>query len=227
MSIGFVLPIISLGLGAIMLKPKRGFFPSDQEPIIAQATIEEIHKDELEITNHPVEQGAPITDHAYKMPEEVIIHCAWSNSASNNPNGLVGSAVAALGDQSGNLFTATSTTITAAQSLLSGNSASQVRDIYDKLRDLQESRIPFDIFTGKRHYTNMLFKSLSVTTDAKSENSLMVTAVCKQVILVSTQTVNVPININAQANPKLTSPVQNSGQQNLKPANNFQDPLGT
>jgi hypothetical protein len=48
---------------------------------IADVTIEEIHRDRLTATRHPVEQGAAITDHSYKEPAEVIIRCGWSNSS--------------------------------------------------------------------------------------------------------------------------------------------------
>lgn len=50
--------------------------------IVADVTVEENHTDELVITEHPVEQGADITDHAYKRPSSVTIKCAWSNSSS-------------------------------------------------------------------------------------------------------------------------------------------------
>ena len=44
-------------------------------------SIEENHSDELVITEHPVEQGAEISDHAYKRPAECGIRAGWSNSS--------------------------------------------------------------------------------------------------------------------------------------------------
>ena len=49
--------------------------------IIADATVEERHMDRLEITNHPVETGAAITDHAFYHPPELTLVLGWSNSA--------------------------------------------------------------------------------------------------------------------------------------------------
>ena len=49
-------------------------------PFTAQVTIEEVHMDELVITEHPVEQGASITDHAFKKPAELLLRLGWSNS---------------------------------------------------------------------------------------------------------------------------------------------------
>ncbi len=48
---------------------------------IADVTIEEDHTDELVITEHPVENGAPITDHAFKRPASVVISVGYSNSS--------------------------------------------------------------------------------------------------------------------------------------------------
>jgi len=36
--------------------------------IIPDVVVEETHTDEIEITQHPVQQGAAISDHAYKKP---------------------------------------------------------------------------------------------------------------------------------------------------------------
>lgn len=44
-------------------------------------TIEEISRDTTFITNHPVERGAAISDHAFMMPAEVEVRCGWSDSS--------------------------------------------------------------------------------------------------------------------------------------------------
>lgn len=58
-------------------------------PLVADVTVEESHHDEAIITEHPVEQSANITDHAYKRPVTVMIRAGWSNSSPRallNPN---------------------------------------------------------------------------------------------------------------------------------------------
>jgi hypothetical protein len=45
---------------------------------IAEVTIEENGTDDVTITEHPVEQGAPIADHAFKRPSTVTIKAGWS-----------------------------------------------------------------------------------------------------------------------------------------------------
>lgn len=64
--------------------------------IVAQVTISEQERDELTITEHPVEQGAPISDHAYKRPSEVTIRAGWSAAKSGNLSANGGGVYAML-----------------------------------------------------------------------------------------------------------------------------------
>lgn len=52
--------------------------------IVAQVIIEEQHTDEIRITEHPVEQGAPISDHAYKIPANIQITAGWSTTFASD-----------------------------------------------------------------------------------------------------------------------------------------------
>lgn len=61
----------------ILIRPERKV-----GPFRAMVTIEEEHHDELVITQHPVDQGAQISDHAYKQPASLRLHLGWSDSAS-------------------------------------------------------------------------------------------------------------------------------------------------
>lgn len=152
--------------------------------IIPDVTIEEHHTDTITITDHPIETGASISDHAYVNPSEVTMRCAWSNS-----NSLANSIVSG--------------------SILTGNIAN-ANDLYRQLLALQASRQPFDLVTGKRMYSNMLTKSLGVTTDKDSENALIVTMVLRQVIIVQTVTTDVP-DASVQTDPSATAAVESGG----------------
>jgi hypothetical protein len=48
--------------------------------LVAQVTVDEDGDDEMTITEHPVEQGAAISDHAYKRPAELRVRVGWSNA---------------------------------------------------------------------------------------------------------------------------------------------------
>ena len=219
---GFVQAGLQMGLDTILVKPKRGIYnivlgngKIVNGYIAAQAVIEERHIDELEITDHPVQQGAMITDHAFKRPAEVTLHLGWSNSPT--PTGGLLNAAIATGASLNSTVSSIANVMGIAngvmglQSALSGSAISQINHIYDLLLELQSKRGLFDIYTGKRHYTNMVCKTLTTESDFKSAHSLPITMVCKQVILVNTQTVSLPKS--SQLNPWNTASLANKGTQ--------------
>jgi hypothetical protein len=164
---------------------------SSNIPILyPDVTIEEVHRDELIITEHPVEQGAAISDHAFKRPPEVIIRAGWSNSSPNT------------------------------------TSTNYAADVRTQLLTLQASRLPFDLYTGKQAYSQMLLAVLSTITDKDGEYALLATLVCRQVILVSTQTTSVPAQettpgTETSETVRQTQPTSNQGPQSLDPAPNW------
>ncbi|WP_248322038.1 phage baseplate protein [Caballeronia sp. Sq4a] len=82
--LGFIESGAQLGLQLLTMKPKRGLIAQDGgSSIVAHATIEEVHQDELEVTEHPVEQGTVIADHAFVRPADLIITAGWSNSPNS------------------------------------------------------------------------------------------------------------------------------------------------
>jgi len=59
----------------VVVRPQRsigGIYPD--------VVVEEHHEDSLEITEHPVEQGAAISDHAFAHPKRVSISAAIADS---------------------------------------------------------------------------------------------------------------------------------------------------
>ncbi|WP_333666291.1 phage baseplate protein [Acinetobacter guillouiae] len=158
--------------------------------LFADVTIEEKHKDELVITEHPTEVGSPMADHAYKEPPEVIIKVGWSESAGKL-NGLVG------------------------DSLLSETTG--LVAVYETLQQLQNLKQLLVISTGKRLYSNMLIKSLGCTTDLQTENVLMIEMTLKKVFLVqSSETI---VLLDNQTNPATTAGVSNGGTVQATPVN--------
>jgi len=144
--------------------------------IVAQVTIDEQASDDIQITEHPVEQGAPIADHAFKRPANVTIRAGWSRQYAWDLSAETG--------------------------------------VYGLLLSWQAALLPFDVYTGKRSYTNMLIERLQVTTDSHSEYALMATISCRQVILVSTSTAEVPglsDSANQQSDPSQTGAETNGG----------------
>jgi hypothetical protein len=63
-------------IGANM--PIKGVIPQISNP--ADVWISEEHRRELEITENPIEYGAPTTDHAFLLPQELIVEFGVTNS---------------------------------------------------------------------------------------------------------------------------------------------------
>jgi len=88
----------------------------------------------------------------------------------------------------------------------SGGDPTYIITMYQLLLALQQKRMPFDILTGKRWYKNMLLHRVLTETNETTENSLLVTAECRQVIIVGTQIIS-----NNGANNSITGGTQNNG----------------
>lgn len=139
--------------------------------IIPDVVIDEVHTDDLAITDHPVETGAAISDHAFKIPSRVQMRCGFSNSSAGTEG--------------------------------------YVQSVYQALLALQARREPFDVFTGKRVYRNMLLERVAVETNEASENTLMVIAGLREIILTRTQTAGA--SKDSQAMPEKTASTTDGG----------------
>lgn len=193
-------------LQTIQIKPRRRI-----GPIEAQATIREHHFDELVITEHPIETGAAITDHAFKLPARVTIQIGFSNSPSPKNTGLAALA--------GNIITGLADTIKGF-----GASGNYVNEMYNQLLALQESRIPCDILTAKRKYKNMLLQSVSTDTTRKTAQAAIITIDARQVILVDVTTLTIPQS--QQKYPERSAPTQDFGMKQPGPAPNYNPGTG-
>ncbi|HDR8930266.1 phage baseplate protein [Burkholderia vietnamiensis] len=176
-------------LDMIMISPKK------IGSITVQVAIEEIYNDELVITEHPVEQGAQISDHAFKRQPDLSMQCGWSNA---DYEALLGAAEATF--DGGGL-----------------PSAQYINAIYSQLLVLQQARTPVDITTSRRIYQNMLLQGLRLTVDAKTSSALILTVTAKQIKIVSTQVTTLPPREN-QADPASTAETGNGGTKAAMPA---------
>lgn len=223
--VGFVVGAAQLGLQAIVVRPKRSI-----GAFVATVTIEEQHQDDLQITDHPVEIGANITDHAYRRPSSVVIKAGWSNaapagnvlqSAANAVTGTVNGAIGIANQVSGALGGPSFSSVT-------GNQQKSIKEVYQDLLTLQAERTLIDVLTGKRNYKNMLIESIMETTNVDTENSLLLTIKLREVIVVSTRTVelastSIAANPGQLKQPQKNAVTTNSGTKQLIPSS----PLGS
>lgn len=131
--------------------------------LVPDVVVSEVHTDTLKIALHPVEFGPNISDHAWAEPGELTIDCFFKAGGS-----LVDFA-----------------NTTAIGSWL--NAGPSPAQIYQQLLDLQTKAEPFRVITRRRSYDNMLIKSLTVTTGAKSENILGCKLTLAEVLMTATE----------------------------------------
>lgn len=215
-------------------------------PITATVTIEEKHHDELVITDHPVELGSTISDHAFRKPSTVTLRVSWSTSPAGSQgqlggvldvlNGVLQGQVANLASKVVNRAIGGSGVQPAIGNIINsgiiaagvgafsqitntgvGQGTSSLQDVYQSLLNLQSSVTPFDLYTGKRIYKNMLIRSITVETDKTSENALNALLELQEVILVETTITSVNTDPASQSDGAFTLPVKDNGVVQLLP----------
>jgi len=171
----------------VPLRPVRKIGSINVNVVLTENT-----NDTLTITRQPVQQGASITDHAYKEPTVISMTAYFkSNSLSNvvtniDPKSLIDSV---------------------------SNSLNLLAKIYKDLLELQSSRVPFDVITPKRIYRNMLMAALSQTTDKATENCLKVDMTFQEIIIVKLSTTQV--SRIAQKIAAVTGKTENAGKKSV------------
>ncbi|SFN48322.1 hypothetical protein SAMN05216516_108123 [Izhakiella capsodis] len=164
--------------------------------MVPDVIISEKHQDTLEITEHPVETGAAIADHAYKRPAELTMEVGFAGG---------GSLVDFADTQNIGISTPLNTM--------------SPEEVYRTFVDLQASRKPVDVITGKRKYSNMLIRAIEVTTDKTSENVLMAVLTLRELNMTQTETVTVSRQQNMKEGATTTG-VSNTGVKNARPVEN-------
>lgn len=160
--------------------------------LVAQVVIRERHRDDSDITDHPVERGVVVADHVIPRPAEVVIECGWSNSPAS------GSYI----------------------QLTPSRRAMTVQEVYQALLKMKNDRELVDVLTGKRKYQNMLLKTIEVETDREKENILSVVATFRELRIVGTIVLSLAPSTDEakQEDPAITAPTLNGGTKQLQSA---------
>lgn len=133
------------------------------------AFLKESHTGSVRITDHPVQGGASISDHAYNLPDKLTIEIFVSDVMDV----LVK-----------NQFSEYDTKSVSA---------------YEVLKELKEARQPLEINTRLRIYEDMIIENMSITDDYKSKHSLRCSVSFRQIIMASVSTEIVVLKRKQQA----------------------------
>lgn len=166
---------------------------------IPDCVIEEVAVDRLEITRHPVEADpATITDHSFPLPAQLVMRVLWSDSANSDSTANIVNTLEDDADQA------------------------TIVDTYQRLLDLQTSRQPFTVITGKRTYDNMLMTLIQNNTDKDREYILDIECHFEEIRIVTTQSAALAPLVEQvnQAEPENTSPTVDTGTKQPVAVNN-------
>lgn len=181
--------------------------------IIPDVTIEENFEDRLQVTIHPVATGTPISDHAFRLPRNVVMKVGFTNA---NP---IGAAVGGLVSSLSSGASIGDSLSSAGSGLLNSFTEQRAKQVYDKLLSLQFNDkasdttlavVPFKLTAGKRTYDNMVITELRATNTKETEYALIIEVRMQEVITISTSTT--PSQSN-QSSPSQTDGASNTGTQ--------------
>jgi hypothetical protein len=111
------------------------FSTQDGRNYIFDAYFNINHESNLAITQHPIQTGASISDHAYMEAQQLTFEIGMSDVMQDLPySGVV--------------------------SFNNGDSSSRSVNAYQTLRNLQADRVPIDVITRLGTYKNMLIESI-------------------------------------------------------------------
>jgi hypothetical protein len=171
------------------------------DTLVLDASISESHNSDVDVTEHAVEVGANIADHARVKSAQVTIEGVVSNTPINRA-------------QARRIVESFGTTIETSnpQDQLAGQPG-YAEQAFAQLELIRDTSKIIQIVTGIKTYTDMLLTNLSVPRNAQIGESLRFTATFKSVRLVKNQTTSQTVTSTPQGKKKTTT-----GKQSAKSA---------
>lgn len=139
------------------------------------ASVNEVHSDEAEITDHPIEEGSIVSDHIRKKPASIEINGLVTNTPITflasvfGKSPLVNNIVPSLG--------------------------TRVNDAYEELLRVMEAGETVDVITSLRDYENMAITSMTVNRNAQTGNVLDCTISLREIIIANSLTMDIPLPV--------------------------------
>lgn len=155
-------------------------------PLEFDAKLEGITSKAVVLTQFPIEFGANSNDHAILMPNRYLL----TGAVSNRPLGLglddigmmgAGALSSVVGGVGGAAISAVSAY------LLSGSDITRANTAWAALTSLMESRVRFDLGTGKEIMRDMMIIRLDERTRPDNEDGLVFVAELQQVRIVKSK----------------------------------------
>lgn len=158
------------------------------DALTIDVTLSEVHTMNSDITEHPMEEGADVTDHVRPKPVELRMEGLITETPIDDS--LLAAAIRAapvLGIAAG--------AVTAVSSLLKGTSLSKTA--FDKLRGFRDNVTLLSIFTPYRSYSKMVLETLVINRD--HDEALKFTATFRELTFVSSGITSITLPPVAQS----------------------------
>lgn len=164
------------------------------DAITVDAMIEEEHEATVDVTEHPVEKGADITDHIRPRLRSLRLYGIISNTPLGFPEPVAGAIqLAALATG----VTVPSGLIQSAVDLMkSGGLFLRVKAAFDQLQQLVDNAVPVTLHTPLKDYTNVAICSLRIVRRSGLGDAIEFTAYLKEVRTVDSLTVTTDVPAN-------------------------------
>jgi hypothetical protein len=133
------------------------------------AAISETHIGNAATTDHPVEDGADMTDHIQRTPEELQI----VGIVSDTPV----------------LFLAS---LRAQPAVTGGDSKDRAKDAYTFIKEIKDGGKLVQVSTSLRDYTNMAVVGLSVIRDKETSRVVEMALSLREILIATTEQVAAP-----------------------------------
>lgn len=142
----------------------KTYFSTSLGDFIFDAYLNINHDSNLAITEHPIQTGANISDHAYMEANKVTFEIGMSDVMQD------------ISDSKFTKFT---------------NGPSRSINAYEMLRKLQSQRFPIKAITKLWTYDNMLIESITAKEDKTTTYGLRATVTLKEIFVVAVTTVKI------------------------------------
>ena len=159
------------------------------QSLVIDATVREGHEAGADVTSHPIEQGADVSDHVRPHLDSLTLEVVVSNHPITLPTTQmdgVGGRVQSTELLRGNVVLAK------ANVLVFDDEFDRVQTVYQTLLDLKDAGTVLQIFTSLRDYDSMLLKRVSPTRTAENGNALVAILEAQQVKIVQSEIVDAP-----------------------------------
>lgn len=144
---------------SVKVKPNKPYSGTNIGGYVFDAFLRMDHQSRLEITKHPVQIGANITDHSYSQPKIIEFEIGMTDVAKASKYN---------------------------KQFDSGNSRSVTA--YKILKQMQEQRIPLQVTTRLGIFNNMLIKEVRSPDDYLTKHGLRATVIMEEVPMASVGT---------------------------------------